>query len=319
MPNYNPGGDTGSSDATGTGRGHDNRNEWYGDLSVNEPKFDPNVFKRGYNIKKGLGGFFTAGPLGLGAGIEPFNDQGQMTEEDWGMVNSMGDGMGNASGGADEGGNGGGGVGQGVPGMLNSAPVDPNSQSALIQQMIDANRVNQTTPFGGTTWDDDSVETYLTPELQSLFDKQFNPSAYDQYGDDYMANVKGYLDPIYAQQAEDLEQVMANRGQPVGGEEYTDRHRMMMDAQNQGWQNAAFGAKEAGETARLNDYNRLLSAMGKSSVGVPQVDVLGAANLGMNQRNIDYQRDQNDSDNIWNTLATLGGAYINTKPDWMFG
>ncbi len=295
----------GSDRGFGGGRGGDN-------LSVND-LIDPNFFNSNFNPGNAAQGFMAAGPLGLAAGIEPFNDQGQMTPGDWGMVREGA--IGNPSGGGD-----GQGVNFGTGGTaMATSNVDPNSRSALIQQMIDANRVNQTTPFGGTTWGDDGVESYLSPELQSLFTKQFTPGAYDQYGDDYMANARRLLEPVYDRQTENFQQTMANRGQPVGGELYDDTYGNLMDAQNRGWESAAFGATQAGETARNTDFNRLMSAMGHSNMPVPQTDVLGAANLGLNAQNMENQRDQQKSDNMWNTLASLGSAYIGSKPDWLFG
>lgn len=182
----------------------------------------------------------------------------------------------------------------------------PEDYMPLVEQQ----RVDQTTPFGGITWGDDGVSMGFSPELQGLFDKQFDPNAYNQYGADYMARAKRHLDPIYAQQSERFGQTMANRGQPVGGELYDDTYANLMDAQNRGWQEAAFGATQAGDRARMQDYNRLMGAMGASQVNVPQGDVMGAANMAMNVDMANLQASGQESSNIWNTAAQLGGSYL---------
>ncbi len=337
MPNYNPGGDTGSSDATGGGREGRDTGWTTKHIKTNMPAFDKSKFTGSFDPKKTAGGIFTAGPMGALAGYEPFDDQGQMTAGDWGMV------RGGTPNGDREGGNMFNGVPyRGIPGgsyeggnvgVFNA----PQSQEDLIKSMTDANRVDQKTAFGGTRWGDEGVESYVAPEVQGLFSTQFDPNAYNQYSEDYMASAERHLNPVYGRQAEDFEQTMANRGQPVGGEEYNERYGLMMDAQNRGWQDAAFGATQAGDNARMQDYNRLMSAMGHTSLPVPDVNVLGAENLGLNRENL-YQRinqleldraerergrsdarSQQDSDNIWNTLTDLGGAYISTKPEWLYG
>ena len=166
-----------------------------------------------------------------------------------------------------------------------------------------------------------TAEAYLSPELQSIFTKQFSPDAYSEYGDDYMNNAKRYLDPVYDRQRETFEQTMANRGQPVGGELYDDTFGNLMDAQNKGWENAAFGANQAGENARLQDYNRLMTAMGLSTVDTPKIDVIGPANTALNLNAQNAQNQANSSNSIWNTAANLGGAYLMGAPDssWLWG
>ncbi len=351
MPGYNGGvgGDNEGNNGNRSGGGREGDNSSWTDRHIKEmdklmdiknPKFDKSFFSGTYDPKKGFSGFLGAGLPGAVAGYQGFDDQGQMTAEDWGMVNSY-------SRGADNDREGGGSIFGSIPfrgvphnntsGVTNSVFNAPQSQEDLIQSMTDANRVDQKTAFGGTRWGDDGVESYLSPELQNLFNKQFDPNAYNQYGDDYMASAERHLAPMYDRQSEDFEQMMANRGQPVGGEEYNERYGLMMDAQNRGWQDAAFSATQAGDNARMQDYNRLMSAMNHNSVPVPEVNVLGAENLGLNRENL-YERikqleldraerersrsdarSQQDSDNMWNTLTDLGGAYISTKPEWLYG
>lgn len=155
-----------------------------------------------------------------------------------------------------------------------------------------------------------SVSTGFSPELQSLFNQQFDPNAYQQYGDDYMADARRYLDPIYDRQDDRFQQRMANRGQPEGGELYNDMYQQKQLAQNTGWENAAFGATQAGNTARLEDFNRLMAAMGMSQVSYPNIDVMGPANLAMNADIANQQASNQSSSNLWNTAADLGSSYF---------
>lgn len=154
------------------------------------------------------------------------------------------------------------------------------------------------------------VEQYLSPEIQTIWDKQFSPDAYQSYSDDYMSESKRLLDPVYEQQGDDFRQRMANRGQPVGGEGYNDEYTAMMDAQNRGWESAAFGAKNAGEKAMNTDFNKLMAAMGGSQVSFPQADVMGPANMALNANMANTAANNNASSNMWNTAAGLGSAYL---------
>ncbi len=178
------------------------------------------------------------------------------------------------------------------------------------------------TDFQANNPGETTAESYFSPEIQNIFTQQFQPDSYQHYADDYMDESRRLLNPVYDRQLENFQQGMANRGQPVGGELYTDSYGDLMDAQNRGWESAAFQAKNAGEQARLQDWNRLMSAMGNSSVPVPQVDVMSPANMAMNAQVGNAQTRSNDNSNMWNTLAGLGGAYVTggmmgDSPFWM--
>ena len=168
---------------------------------------------------------------------------------------------------------------------------------------------------------DQVAETSFSPEVQNLFTEQFDPNAYQHYADDYMAESERLLTPIYDRQTEQMQQAMANRGQPVGSELYSDTYGDILDAQNRSWESAAFNAKGAGENARLQDWNRLMSAMGMSTVDVPPVDVMSPANMALNLKLANQETSNNNSSNLWNTLAGLGGAYAIGAPDdsWLWG
>ena len=155
------------------------------------------------------------------------------------------------------------------------------------------------------------VTQQFSPEIQGIFDKQFDPNAYDQYSDDFMSRYSELAQPDrdYAQNR--FEQNMFDRGQPVGGAEYGDKYRQTIgDPQARQDIMAQGQAVQAGEQARLQDFNRLMAAMGGSQVQFPQIDTMGAANMAMNANVQNAQLANQQSSNIWNTGAQLGSAYL---------
>ena len=181
-------------------------------------------------------------------------------------------------------------------------------QGAYDNYVTDFTKSN---PIGQPT-----AEAYFSPEIESLFNQQFDPDAYNQYGDDYFANAKRYLDPVYENQTERFQQTMANRGQPVGGELYDDSYGNLMDAQNKGWENAAFGAQQASDRARLEDYNRLMTAMGMNTIASPNIDVMGPANMAFNANATNAANDSQSNSDMWNTAATVAAAYFMSSKDY---
>lgn len=159
-----------------------------------------------------------------------------------------------------------------------------------------------------------TVETGFSPELQGLFSQQFDPDNYQKYSDDYMSNARRQLEPVFDRQLETFQQTMANRGQPVGGELYDDTYSNLMDSQNKGWENAAFTATQAGENARMQDFNRLMVAMGQNTIPVPQIDTMGPANMALNTSMLNTQNQNQNTSNLWNAATGLGSAYLMAKP-----
>lgn len=169
-----------------------------------------------------------------------------------------------------------------------------------------------------------TTTTNYSPELENLFNKQFEEGAYEHYGDSYMENITGRLNPIYDRQNERMQQEMANRGQPVGGEEYDDQFGNLMQAQNDGWANAAYTAGQLGDQARLQDFNRLMSAMGQNTINVNPVDTMGPLNMAMNTSAMNQQRRNQNSSNVTNALTGLGTSYVTggmmgDSPFWLKG
>ena len=150
------------------------------------------------------------------------------------------------------------------------------------------------------------IRQSFSPEIQGMFDKQFDPNSYQNYADDYMGNARRLLDPVYDRQIERFQQTMANRGQPVGGELYDDTYKNLMDAQNSGYESAAFQGTQLADQKRTQDYNKLMAALGGSQVAYPQVDTMGAANMAMNANVANANNQANNSSSFWNTVPALG-------------
>lgn len=298
-----PGGTTGGQSNGGNNSSQDSGdNDWQNQLIYNDP-----LPEQGFDWS-GAGYTFlqTGNPL-----LSGFTGANNMIDTDYGMTM---DAYGNPT--------------------YGTAPTDQfnddgtaggnifsTSSSAITPtgtNMYDTDRVNSNTPFGSINYtvDENGVTTgnqTLSPELQNLFNMQFDPNAYQQYGDDYMDNARRYLDPVYAKQDDRFQQRMANRGQPEGGELYNDIYQQKQLSQNTGWQNAAFGATQASQTARDNDFNRLMAAMGMSDVPTQNSDMLGIEQLqqmlNMNNANIK----SNESSDIWNTLSNLGSSWLRSR------
>jgi hypothetical protein len=152
----------------------------------------------------------------------------------------------------------------------------------------------------------------FSPEIQSLFDKQFDPGAYDQYSDDYMSRYSELMQPDRNYASDRFEQSMFDRGQPVGGAEYGDKYRQTIgDPNSRQDVMAASNAAATGENARMQDFSRLMAALGgPNQVPVPNIDVMGPANMAMNA-NVQNQNTKNQQNsNIWNTAAVLGATYF---------
>jgi len=157
----------------------------------------------------------------------------------------------------------------------------------------------------------------FSPEVQSLWEKQWTPDSYQNYSDDYMSRYSELMQPDRDYRADRFEQNMFDRGQPVGGEEYGAKYRQTIGDPNARQDVMAAGqAANAADVARLQDYNRLATAMGLSQVNVPQVDTMGAANMAMNANIANAQNSQQGSSDLWNAIGTAGGGYLQGGGWW---
>ena len=152
--------------------------------------------------------------------------------------------------------------------------------------------------------------------MQSIFSKQFDPNAYDNYQSDYMGSYNELIQPGRDRQFDQFQQSMFNRGMPEGGEIYGDMYRTTVGDPNARQDLMAQGqAQQAGESARNNDYQRLMQAMGLGTKQSP-FDPLGNRQMDnimqMNQDNLDQQ----DSDNLWNMGVDLFSGYAESQDWW---
>ena len=193
--------------------------------------------------------------------------------------------------------------------LLNDGGSAPqyNAQSDLETQAR-LNRVNTTSPFGGTTWSEDpntgkwTQANTFSPELQNLFNRQIQGAGFD-YSPEKLAaptlgqfqpgnyqdlvdaatqatfqKQKALLDPYYEQQNRTFEQTMANRGLPVGAEAYDTSYANMTDAQNRAYQQAAMDAILAGQQEQGRLYGQDLSTYGTNTqTALSQYDAQRAA------------------------------------------
>lgn len=163
------------------------------------------------------------------------------------------------------------------------------------------------------------AEFNFSPELRTLFDQQFNPDAYNQYEQDYMDRYYDLTNPYRQDQIDQFQQSMFDRGIPQGSEVYDDYYRPIGDQFSRADLMAAQAATGVADQRLMQDYNRLMTAMGGSALPVPNVDVMGPANMALNTNIAQAQADAAGS--IWNTLPGLAGAYMMGAPDssWIWG
>ena len=159
----------------------------------------------------------------------------------------------------------------------------------------------------------------FSPELKGLFKKQFQEDAYAGYEQDFMDRYRALNDPYREQQQDRFAQSMFTRGIPEGSDVYGDYYRPIGDEFSRADLMAAQQAMGYADQRLLNDYNRLMMAMGGSAIPVPNVDTLGPANMALNTNIANAQADAAGS--LWNVLPGLAGAYMIGAPDksWLWG
>ena len=159
----------------------------------------------------------------------------------------------------------------------------------------------------------------FSPEIKGLFKKQFQEDAYADYEQDFMDRYAALNDPYREQQQERFAQSMFTRGIPEGSDVYGDYYRPLGDEFSRADLMAAQQAMGYADQRLLNDYNRLMMAMGGSAIPVPNVDTMGPANMALNTNIANAQADAAGS--LWNVLPSLAGAYMVGAPDdsWLWG
>ncbi len=219
----------------------------------------------------------------------------------------------------------------------------------LIDQQLAINRPDQSSPFGGTRWvqnepmsqldwidslgydrtkkgwargehlDDryqqylkhnKSQETYYSPELQSVFDKVFTPDAYDNYATEYMGNYNELIDPYRQRETDRFQQSMFDRGLPEGSEVYGDAWRPIGDQRSRSDLMAGQTAMGIADNRRTTDFNQLMAAMGQNTLPIPQIDVMGPANLEMNRNMFNSNLDMQSKANFHKAVSDGIGAFF---------
>lgn len=225
---------------------------------------------------------------------------------------------------------------------------DPWAQSAYASSMgnlagaqyaTQANRVNQTTPYGSLNYSQ-GVDQYgnptwtanqtLDPALQSLVSGSMNqlqqgmqtPTYGINPGEDYSAAIMRRLQPQMAADKESFDVKMANQGIPVGTEAYNRAYRTFSQGQNDQLTSAQVGGMQTGLQAGQLQNQTAAAIKGLatpsyvnpySQAAVAGPDYLGAAGLS-NQNALGIQNASNAANqNLQSGLFNLGGALI-TNP-----
>lgn len=149
----------------------------------------------------------------------------------------------------------------------------------------------------------------FSPEVKGLFERQFEGDSYDNYADEYVNRFNELQQPQRDYNQDRFEQSMANRGIPEGSDVYGDVFRTTIgDPVAREDLMATQMAQGIGDNRKMQDWQRLMQAMGSTGFGVPGVDVMGAGNMAANANfhnaNLSAQR-QSD---MFNTMAQMGAA-----------
>ena len=155
------------------------------------------------------------------------------------------------------------------------------------------------------------VEFKYSDEVQNMFDKQFDPNSYDQYSDEYMGRYNELIAPGRENQLDRFEQSMSDRGLPEGGEVYGDLFRTKVGDPNSRMDLMAEGqAQGVSDKRRLDDFNRLMQAMGGSKINSPNLNTTSAANMAMNADAQNAAQNNQQESDMWNTAAQAGMMYM---------
>jgi len=155
------------------------------------------------------------------------------------------------------------------------------------------------------------VESYFSPELQGIFDKQFDPNAYDMYSDDYMGRYNELIAPGRERQLDRFQQSMFDRGMPEGGDIYGDIYRETIGDPNARQDvMAADAGQRFAEQANLTDFNKLMAAMGQNTIQYPQVDTMGPAGMEFQSDIYSLNNKREDYAKFWEELSNGIQSYF---------
>ena len=193
---------------------------------------------------------------------------------------------------------------------LGAGDVPQFDSQAAIDQQVKYNRHGVDNVFGSSGWEDGNAYQNLSPALQNLFSQQFDPSAYQGYAQNYYDNQSGIMADSFANQEERLRSRMANRGLPVGGEAFDDEMGNFMTGERNAYANLASQADQMANQRMMQDYQRLMGAMGQIPVSGSQIDVMGPQQLQHQSQVAQVQADNQAIGNLWNLAGTVGAGYM---------
>lgn len=230
----------------------------------------------------------------------------------------------------------------GTPSRTRTTTLPPVQQQALDQQnqlaLLLSRFGNQFAPQVTGAFDEPLSFEGL-PEVPNQNDLNAGATAVE---DATFARAKGLLDPVFAEQARDLEGSLVNRGLPRSGEAFRDEIGDFRRSTNEAFENAAFDAVRAGRaersrlvgeglglrnqglserlTARTQPINELAALLqGSPAINVPTFqptaqfgvqppDVIGANQLSQNAQLAAFNAANQRQQGLFGGLFDLGAA-----------
>lgn len=200
-------------------------------------------------------------------------------------------------------------------------PPAPIDIEGVIQKQADVNRVNQTTPFGSTMFqqgDNGQWESVFnfSPDLQPLFAQSVNLAGGTGLNNPLIDQVfdrgLGLLNRSFDIQEDKLRQSLADRGLPEDSEAFNVTFRdQFQDPRERAIESLAFNAINAGNQQRVSDMNAINSLLGRGQIApTTPLDVTGVYAMNQNQANSNYLAEMQRQNNMFNTLGNLGAAYF---------
>lgn len=228
-------------------------------------------------------------------------------------------------------------IGGAVGGKGSGAPTPPDFSKAAQQQAA-SGHINQSGPFGSTSWQQGpdgqwSQNTQLAGGLQTGANNLENQIAHqgpldngtaarDQAIQATYGQMASRLDPQWAQRDESFRQQMANQGLDPGSEAYNNAYGNLSRERNDAYQGAMNNAVQQGLGAQQLTFNQNLAAQnnpyqqlsmlhgltsGLSGVG-PQTQFLPAASMAYQGANQKYSADQAAKNSGMAGLGNLAGT-----------
>lgn len=255
-----------------------------------------------------------------------------------------------------------------------SQPAPPDTAEAVRTQAV-VNRVNTYSPFGNATFfgpDRSSLRIDLSPAQQQILGGQqalqqgllsrglalqdylptdplnfeglpgqvtgvdVNAPAANPYEQAMFKRARNLLDPVFAEQQEAINQDLANRGLPVGGEAYGNVMDRFDRARAEAYENAALGAVQGSvdlgfrnaamqnqarqqginerSMLRGNQFNEIAAILRGTPVQMPQqqpatpVDALSPMLAGYQGQLNAYNQSQANRQSTLGGLLSLGGS-----------